>query len=164
MFAESILEGKQGALAEICRNDRMPGAGMARLGVVLGLLGIALTVAAFVLLPSVDLARESAKRAACQNNLKSIGLCMKHYAEDNGGAFPDRWSALYPNYLDDPLYLVCPSSAQQGGDPARIDEWSQYTLVPGLRPTGTPADAEVLVSGDIEERHWGGRNELYLDG
>lgn len=97
-----------------------------------------IAILAAVLLPALSRARESARRAACANNLKQIGLVFKMYAnESKGGMFPPmkswdcrymqnptpgstfvspgatifRVEAVYPEYLTDLNTLVCPSSS-----------------------------------------------------
>ena len=46
-------------------------------------------ILAAILLPALARAREAARRASCQNNLKQFGLVFKMYAnESGGGQFP----------------------------------------------------------------------------
>lgn len=93
--------------------------------VVIAIIGIL----AAILLPALARARESARRASCQNNLKEWGLVYKMYAgEDPGERFPPIQleivgnvltgsflaagplvSAIYPEYLNDPAIAICPS-------------------------------------------------------
>jgi prepilin-type N-terminal cleavage/methylation domain-containing protein/prepilin-type processing-associated H-X9-DG protein len=109
--------------------------------VVIAIIGIL----AAILLPALARAREAARRASCQNNLKQMGIVMKMYAGENRDRYPQihgdqpfgsvanatgcdpdslqaftvfapDMGAIYPDYLPGAEVLLCPSDPDVQGD------------------------------------------------
>jgi prepilin-type N-terminal cleavage/methylation domain-containing protein/prepilin-type processing-associated H-X9-DG protein len=100
--------------------------------VVIAIIGIL----AAILLPALARAREAANRAACQNNLKQMGLVFKMYSGESRGKFPPvalygnpggvpvfaapNPTSIYPEYLTDLAVVKCPSDTEADGAGAMV--------------------------------------------
>lgn len=63
-----------------------------------------IAILATILLPSLSLARELAKKAACMSNLKGMGTALHIYATDNNEKFPS-YSNAQSSDNGEPVYL-----------------------------------------------------------
>ena len=80
-----------------------------------------IAILAGMLLPALARAKEAAKRIACVNNARNLGLSLSMYADDNNGYFTprksgdSRWTSLLREGYRDIKVLRCPSD---GPNPA----------------------------------------------
>jgi len=128
--------------------------------VVIAIIGIL----AAILLPALARARESARKASCQNNLKQWGLIFKMFSGENKDRFPDGenlatyaghyWlginaGQIYPEYWTDPALARCPSDP--GGDNAAVSYGFESDFPAQIAriqksTTGTPANKSAALT------------------
>ena len=105
------------------------------------------------LAPFLQQAREQARRRACMNNLKSIGLGLLMYADDRNDQLPpDLEFATIGKYLaSQPKVLRCPATRQNG----YVYRGAALTVahIPSM-----------ITAYDKKGNHQGGRNAVFLDG
>ena len=82
-----------------------------------------IAILAAMLLPVLGRAKETARRIACLNNMRQLGLASRMYVDDNQGYFPprsstNRWpNAFYDSYGRNTNMLLCPTDISGGQMP-----------------------------------------------
>ncbi len=123
-----------------------------------------IAILAAILLPALARAREAARRASCQSNLKQWGIIFKMYAGENkSGYFPPKqqysnydWfipmgvgaHELFPDYWNDASIVVCPSDPRGVGNNPLATGASEYFYMPedigeAVRNVDTSVNPEV---------------------
>jgi prepilin-type processing-associated H-X9-DG protein len=113
----AIVFGRRGIKA--AKEQGTGRAGLARLGIVLGIINLVLTFACLVQLPfALARARRAAMTVACASNLRQIGLATMIYANGSRGFLPstvDQIAATMPGGAGKPIF-ICPAC---GTNPAK---------------------------------------------
>jgi len=144
---------------------------------------------ASALMPGLERAGGSARRASCKNNLKQIGLALHIYASGHSGEFPQGTTAVevFGKLIDEglldktwgfwkiPVY-VCPGAREdiEAWKSSRklTDETCSYDYVPGLS-TASPPEFALAFDRSVTnhaftaspgEDVYRGRLVLYVDG
>ena len=130
-----------------------------------------------MLLPALNAARESARKASCMSNLKQIGLGIKQYANMM------RWEGWYPNAgtdgaaanfnlliktkkMTDTGMYICPSATTNNTKYTGTDANLGTTNVSYLYARGLSesAAADSGVASDANGNHTDAGNCLFVDG
>ncbi len=137
-----------------------------------------IAILAGMLLPALNAARESARKASCMSNLKQIGLGIKQYANMM------RWEGWYPavsadantaigafnlliktKKLTDTGMYICPSATQKNtksADSTLADGEVSYRIAKKALSESSPADSCVAL--DAKTNHTDAGNALFVDG
>ena len=121
------IEGVKGEMAKGRRSLRTPGRNRGFTLIELLVVIAIIAILAAILFPVFSRAREKARTASCQSNLKQIGLALKMYLNDWdevnvpmwgewpgwGGWNPPWWFIIQP-YMKNCQLLVCPSGRSSG--------------------------------------------------
>ncbi len=102
-----------------------------------------IAILAAILFPVFARARENARRASCQSNLKQIGLGILQYTQDYdekypsgtttvGGARGIGWAGQCLPYIKSTQVFVCPSDTKR---PTTIRRFLMLTILPFPTPS-----------------------------
>ena len=126
----------------MARRDGRRGFTLIELLVVIAIIALL----AAILFPVFARARENARRATCQSNLKQIGLGLIQYCQDNDETLPTdyypsgrangTWRTCIMPYIKSTQIFVCPSETTKNATPALDGLPSSYacSLPNGANP------------------------------
>jgi prepilin-type processing-associated H-X9-DG protein len=147
---------------------RRSGRGMAIAGLVLGCVGIPLTVVALlisILLPSLNRAREIANRVKCAANERSIGQAILLYENDFHGQYPPDLVTLAKTESVPLSVFVCPSSNDTpASSPDTLMSGGHCSYVYLGKGLTSQSDPITVVLCENSSDHDKGGNLLYADG
>ncbi len=125
-----------------------------------------------ILLPTLQLAREQAKRVVCKANLKQWGVVFRMYANDHDGRFfhgwmgkggrtkkADQWMSALRRYYINPKLRLCPSATKlaslKSTDASYIENAQSASEAWGaLKPNGEDWDVEAGDYGSYGINAW----------
>lgn len=131
-----------------------------------------IAILASMLLPALGMARARAKNIACLNNLKTVGLGLRLWANDNRDRYPwqlgvtnggtagsEDWADHFracSNELSNPSVLVCPAEKipRPGTNWVNLDGFANVSYFVGLK--AEELKPQTMISGDANVTGGGG--------
>ena len=104
-----------------------------------------------ILMPALQRVKEQAREMACQANLRTYGLCMTMYLDENDQRFPDPWLCLMGNVPQ--------------GYPQRFCRWHDKSLEPEgpLWPYLIEKDTNICPAFKVISKQEGARHPSHVD-
>jgi hypothetical protein len=131
--------------------DQFAGAGMALAGVIMGYLGVLVTVVLLIVavrtFPDLARLRGQAQDIRCINQLKQVGLALRVYANDHNDALPPDFLSITTE-LGSPDVLLCPEDHTRQANRNQHPGWdtnnySYEFLVPGGKAANLVSEVVV---------------------
>ena len=120
-----------------------------------------IAILAAILFPVFARARENARRASCQSNLKQISLSLKQYIQDYDEKYPNPttgagapgpygWVDTMQPYIKSMQIVQCPSDTEPPGTAAGVGGFTDYYMNAALGNTAT-ASSPIYNQGGVSD-------------